>query len=187
MKHIFTMVSALAILPGAAFAQNLVANGTFDVTVPNNGTGGSWTAANNDGAGGWRSTGGNPGGTYILNDNGTTLSNPNISQALTLVIGQQYRISGQYALGNAFSANNQDLGVEIDGNLWRYTVPGSQTAWQTFSEIFTATSVNATLRLSGEWQGDSDPRVDNISVVAVPEPATLGMLAVLPFLRRRRK
>lgn len=172
-------------------SANLIQNGTFDLSVPNNGTGGFWTAGNNDGSGGWRSTGGNPGGTFILNAAGQTFSNPFVEQTVALVVGEQYRVSGDVAEGNIAATNNLDFAVEIDGNLWLHTVPLITTDWQSWTHTFIATSASATLRLSGEWTGDSDPRVDNITLVAepIPEPTTMALLGLgaASLLRRRNR
>src|SRR5690242_15188062 len=87
-------------LGAQAFGQNLVVNGDFSTSVPSDGTGGGWTAISNDVNAGWSSTGGNPGGTYILNDDAKPLANPTLQQTLTLVAGQTYRVSGQFAAGH---------------------------------------------------------------------------------------
>lgn len=80
-----------------AMAQTIV-NGNFDLEVPRTSFGNGWTGFSNDGAGGWRSSGGNPGGFFILNDGGSSASDPSISQILTdLIVGQQYEITGDYA------------------------------------------------------------------------------------------
>jgi hypothetical protein len=188
MKQISVLAVAFGLV-GLGFGQNLVVNGDFSVSVPNSGTGGGWTAANNDGSGGWRSTGGNPGGTYILNDNGNQSSNPYIEQVIAVVSGTQYTIAGDYARGNGASGGNLDFAVQIDGNLWQYGIPTSFGVFNSFSETFIATSNSVTLRLSGEWAGDSDPRVDNISLEAVPEPMTIIALAggAAVILKRRKR
>lgn len=188
MKQSFVFAFGIG-LAGLGYGQNLVVNGDFSVSVPNNGTGGGWTAANNDFSGGWRSTGGNPGGNYILNDGGSSTSNPYIEQVISVVAGTQYTVTGDYSIGNVIQTGNLDFAVQIDGNLWRYNIPGSAGIFNSFSETFTATSNSVTLRLSGEWAGDSDPRVDNISLEAVPEPMTMIALAggAAVILRRRKR
>lgn len=180
-----TLVLAVGMISTAH--ANLIFNGDFSLSVPNNGTGNGWTAAQNDGAGGWRSTGGNPGGTFILNDNGATATDPTISQTVTLVVGQQYQVSVDVARGNSSQGNNNDFRMSIDGNDWNHQVPFSTVAFATYTNTFTATSATATLTLVGEDFGDSDPRIDNVVLTAVPEPFSMVALgAGLLALRRRR-
>ena len=181
---------AFVVAGSASFGQNLLFNGDFELNVPSNGTGNGWTAFQNDGAGGWRSTGGNPNGTFILNDNGSSTSNPTIEQTVSgLTVGHFYRVSGDYSRGNIGGNNLLDFGVEVDGNLWAFAVPNS-SSWLSFSQVFQATSSTVTVRLTGERVGDNDPRIDNIVLAfeAVPEPATLAALGLgtLALARRRR-
>src|SRR5690349_16007600 len=83
-------------LVSAASAQ--VINGTFDLSVPSNGSGNGWSSIHVDGSGGWRSSGGNPDGMFILNDNGNPATDPTISQVLTgLTVGVQYVVTGDFA------------------------------------------------------------------------------------------
>lgn len=181
----FAFVLALGVISTAH--ANMIINGDFSLSVPNSGTGNGWTAAQNDGAGGWRSTGGNPGGTFVLNDNGAAATDPTISQSVTLVVGQQYQVSVDVARGNSSSSGNNDFRISIDGNNWNHPVPLSTTAFVTYSHVFTATGTSATLLFAGEDFGDSDPRIDNVVLTAVPEPFSMVALgAGLLALRRRR-
>jgi hypothetical protein len=187
MKRMLIPLGLLAMTAGAS-TQNLLVNGDFSLSVPNSGFGNGWTGVNNDGAGGWRATGGNPGGSYILNWNGSSI-NPQLYQDVVLTVGQTYRISGDYSRGNIGSFTTLDFGVEIDGNLWEYDIPNS-TTWLSFSNEFVATTTNARLLLTGERYGDDDPRVDNMVLEAVvPEPTTIAAvgLGFVALLRKRRQ
>ncbi|NUM33700.1 MAG: PEP-CTERM sorting domain-containing protein [Candidatus Brocadiae bacterium] len=161
----------------------LITNGHF--TSNANG----WTWVNVDSAGGWRSSGGYPGGGFIINDGGALGSDPTLYQSISgLVIGATYTISGNYILAHGTPVSNA-FGVQIDGNLWQYYVDGS---WRSFSQTFVATSTTGTLYLTGERNGtDTDPMVDNISLVMttpVPEPSSilLSILGLCFYFRMRR-
>lgn len=185
MKRALVTASALVAIVATGSAEFIV-NGDFSLSVPSNGTGNGWTSFNIDGAGGWRSSGGLPDGTFFLNDSGGS-TNPSIQQTITgLTIGQTYVISGDESVANISNGNNLDFGVEIDGHLWEYNIPVG--SWLHFSETFVASSTTVTLLLTGERHGDSDPRIDNISLMPVPEPMTLLALgAGLPALLRKRR
>jgi hypothetical protein len=187
MKRTFITLALVAAGVASASADFIV-NGDFSLTVPSNGTGNGWTSFNVDGAGGWRSSGGNPGGMFILNDNGNTTTNPSIQQSISgLTVGVVYQISGDETVGNASNGSNLDFGVEIDNHLWEYNIPTA--SWLHFSETFVASSTTATLLVTGERHADNDPRIDNLSLVAVPEPASIILFGAgaLAVLKRRRK
>lgn len=184
---LFAAIAAALLTPMTAQAQSIT-NGTFDTVVPNNGTGGGWTAANNDGAGGHRTTGGNPGGFFILNDNGSAGSDPTLSQLVTgFSVGATYNISGNFRtqiIGQTTGAV-QAFGVAING-VFVFESPGlpNDTVWRNFSANFVATSSSMTILLAGERNGtDNDFAVDNIALTTVaaangPEPGSLLLVGV---------
>lgn len=178
-----------ALLTAASLASaNLVTNGGFDVAVPNNGTGGGWTGFNNDGNGGWRDTGGNPGGYFIINAAGQSSFDPAIEQVLSgLTIGETYVVSGDFTnryncCGAGPAPSVLSFGVDITpgGLLTELSYPGSYPNWFAFSTSFTATQASHTIRFTAERNGsDVEYAIDNISVVArVPEPATLALVGL---------
>nr|MBA2501941.1 hypothetical protein [Pyrinomonadaceae bacterium] len=79
------LLAALAFLAcaDAARAVPVIVNGDFSTFVPSNGAGGGWTSANIDGNGGWRSTNGNPGGNFIINQAGQVATDPTLSQLVS--------------------------------------------------------------------------------------------------------
>ena len=81
---------------------NLITNGDFELSVPSNGTGNSWTSTHIDLGGGWRTHyEGNPDENFILNEAGDFFTDPTISQAVSgLIVGEIYRIQGDVACGN---------------------------------------------------------------------------------------
>lgn len=173
-----------------ALAQTII-NGTFDLEVPRTSFGNGWTGFSNDGAGGWRSSGGNPGGFFILNDNGNGATDPSISQILTdLVIGQQYEITGDYAnwIATNTGPDAASFAADING-VQLFTGPrGTRNVWQPFSFTFVADADTATLRLRGEINGtDNDIAVDNIAIALVPTPGAIGLLGAAGMLMVRRR
>ena len=157
-------------LTGAARA-NLITNGDFSLSVPNNGTGNGWTAANNDSLGGWQTNGGNPSGTFILNSNGASNTDPSISQSVSgLIVGTTYRLSGDYAYvlwGGKKGPNS--FAVDINSNTYTFDYLGD--SWHSFLIDFEADSSTITINLRAEINGDDTPyKVDNINLTSMPTP-----------------
>jgi hypothetical protein len=154
-------------------------NGGFDLPVPNNWTGGGWTSSNiNNSIGGWYASGGNPGGYFLLNDVGTTATDPTIQQTLSgLVAGSCYQIFGDYASIrlNQYPPNVQSMIVEVantPSGPWTQVFGCTPTAigsWTSFpGNAFTATSPTMTVRIRAEVNGtDNDFGIDNLCVQAL--------------------
>ncbi len=173
-----------------AMAQTIV-NGNFDLEVPRTSFGNGWTGFSNDGSGGWRSSGGNPGGFFILNDGGSAATDPSISQILTdLVIGQQYEITGDYAnwIATSTGPDVASFAADINGIELFAGPRGTRNVWQPFSFVFVADADTATLRLRGEINGtDNDIAVDTIAISLVPTPGSLALLGAAGLIARRRR
>lgn len=161
----------------------LITNGTFDTDYS------GWSIQNIDYNGGYRSTGGNPGGMFILNDGPGVF--PTISQTVSgLVIGQSYVVTGDYRNVYGCCAPNPSPGafaVEFDGQIATFDIPvvGSQGGWLPFSHTFTYSGGSSVLYLRAQYNGyDADAAIDNISMALaeggqqVPEPSTLVMVAL---------
>ena len=198
-----------AILLGSVTAApaSLITNGTFDTPVPSNGTGGGWTSLHIDGAGGHRTTGGNPDAMFILNDGGASATDPTISQLVSgLTVGAVYLIAGDYAneYGGFGSITDLSFGVLLDGAAILELTGAPTDTFMPFSATFTATSTSHTIGLAGERNGsDYEAKIDNIALTlqtspppppptGVPEPASVlllsaGLLLLAGAVRRRSR
>lgn len=145
---------------------DILVNGGFDSDAS------GWQWSNVDGLGGWRSSGGNPDGYFILNSNGSCPVDPTIVQVLEgLVVGGRYLIAGQYipiypGFGSpaAFS-----FGVAIDDEVLEEWQRGPIDVWTAFSVEFNATATTHILSISAERNcDDSSYGIDNIAVDLVP-------------------
>ena len=93
-------------------SQAALLNGTFDSDAT------GWAWANIDGAGRWRASDGNPGGNFILNDNGSSLTDPTISQLVSgLTASSWYTLAGDFAYVYPpyGSASALSFGIFADG------------------------------------------------------------------------
>ena len=120
-----------------------------------------------------------------------------ISQALSLNVGQIYTLSFAYS-NNLFSGPlTASAEILLDGVLFGIVTHNSGTNanldWQIFSQNFTAQNASTTLTFRNLTGGPNEGiLLDAISVAAVPEPATWGMM-LLGFggigmaMRRQRR
>lgn len=149
-----------------AFAQeNLVFNGTFDLEVPSNGTGGGWTSTHLA-TSGWVLETGNY--FFVLNGVGNAQIDPNIEQSLTgLDVGETYLIKGEYRNYHGVSwcdTSAYSFGVEVDGQKVLELKYLSGT-FSPFEASFVALATEQTIRFSAEINGsDCDYAIDNIQV-----------------------
>ncbi|KAA0216720.1 MAG: hypothetical protein DYG94_13040 [Leptolyngbya sp. PLA3] len=181
----------MALLATAASA-NFIVNGDFETSVPSNGTGGGWTSSHIDSAGGWRSSGGNLGGKFILNDAGSSVSDPTIMQTVTgLTAGNRYLLSGDYAssmINNSPSGATNSFEVLVNGVVVFQGAPTNLHSWTHFEVEFFASDEALDIALRAEANGsDNDFEIDNI-VLDVPAAGTLTLIGLggLTTLRRRR-
>ena len=208
LKHVH-LTATLAVAAGifvfwfAPARANLIINGDFTTPVPFNSTGGGWTNFNNDGAGGWKPSGGSFDEHFVLNLAGQAATDPTIEQmVMGLVVSTGYVITGDVESFASSFGNPAALsfGVEIGGLLTEFTrnqvSPGNSVG--SFSVNFTANATSMLLSLTSERNGDdSSYRIDNISLDRaqgggggdqIPEPASLAIFAFgLMGLGRRLK
>jgi hypothetical protein len=182
-------------------------NGDFSTAVPRNGTGGGWTSSNMNKDGGHRTSGGNPDGHFILNDEGSSSSDPTIAQTITgLSVGSEYTLFWDFALhvNWANSGNGASFGVFLDSQINANALfigENLSDEYLTESIKFTATAASHTFIFAAELDnrtnggaGNSDVsyRLDNVSSVPEPSGFLLGGVVSLCALcgwwvRRARK
>lgn len=155
---------------GPVWAQS-IRNGGFDLPVPSNQAANGWVSADINGSGGWRSTGGNPGGMFILNAEGLVITDPMVGQMLTgLISGQIYQVHGQYASWyyNARPLAAPSFIAKVDSQTTFIGESGELGRWRDFSFAFIATGMTATVTFQGEAFGtDNDFAIDNIWIEAI--------------------
>ena len=124
-----------------------------------------------------------------------------ISQNLALTIGTQYVLSFDvYApangLANPFDAQFAAYADNVDPLVFISSIKGLAPGWNHFSAVFTATdNLNLEFDFAGGGQQVNDYApdlvLDNVSIAAVPEPATWAMMilgfAFLAFAGLRRR
>jgi choice-of-anchor C domain-containing protein len=189
---------------------NLILNGSFEVG-PDPGAmitllGGSTAIT------GWEVTRGGidyEGTFWVASDGDRSLDLDNspgfggIMQTFATNVGQEYLVTFDMA-GNPYRGYNDPfikyMRVEAAGQYadFSFDVTGhdyNNMGWETHSYQFTANSSLTTLEFyslhsfEGGYSGYCGPALDNVSVVFVPEPATLLLLGLggLALLRNRKK
>jgi len=157
---------------------NLVFNGNFNTSsnglTPDGWIGGSYDTQH-----------GNPPPDTFL-EPGVTAS----QEINSLTPGQLYIVSGDYSGGSKSAGNS--FGVALDNVYLFETVAPPNFNWYSFSFDYTATSTSALLSLSAGLNGtDANYAIDNISMVAVPEPSAISLIllggGVFLYVRNRQK
>lgn len=217
MKYL-VLAAALAAAAPAAAATNLVVNGDFESAPASNGgfiqySGGStfpgWTVTGNDvividesyseqglvfNAQGGSQT------AIDLTGAGNTGPTDGIVQTIATAAAQQYRLT--FYVGNASPTGGNagsytqpsTLALSIDGGPLSFYTNATNTPfginYKKFSFVFTAAGAT-TLAFSNGTVGDNMLGLDSVSVTAVPEPATWGLMiagfGMVGFAARRRR
>lgn len=104
---------------------------------------------------------------------------------LDTVIGQEYRITFSLAGNPDGGPSIRTLKTSVTGSpdqTYSFTVGPEITrtnmGWQTFTYQFTASDIASLLTFTSATNPDTSygPVLDNVSITAVPEPATWGMM-----------
>ncbi|MCW2339059.1 hypothetical protein M2337_003292 [Sphingobium sp. B2D3A] len=216
MKSLYFLGTAVALaLTGPAMAANLVTNGGFE-----SGSFSGWSLSNVGGGtapvviaygqGSGYPTGAYGesipapagGGTYGAYFSSDTANPDSLSQSVNVVAGVSYYLSFDYFVplngyGNPFDASLQFLIDDVPAGLSLTAGSVSGTTpqtWYTFTTQFTATNsgpANLKFNFFGDGSTAADFVVDNVSMAAVPEPATwalmIGGFALAGMQLRRRR
>jgi len=207
MKRTIALV-ALAALSATASAANLLVDGSFESITQAAGTWSTytsvpgWTVTKADGSA--TSTGlevrNNVAGTAEDGSNFIELDgyeNDAIKQSFATAVGHEYEVSfwfadraGVAATSQGFSANVTS-GASSSGTGFG-AIGDNGAAWHLITLDFVAGSTTSVFSIKGTGTSDSlGTSFDNFSVIAVPEPGTVGLfaagLAILGLSARRRR
>lgn len=193
MRHATAMAAlasalSIATLGGAAHAANLISDGDF--SNPN--TGGSWGLFSNGSVGAWTNDNndllevGNSGVYALPCDNGGCQNlevNANnvdtVSQTVTLTAGKVYDLSWDYG-GRNNGGGTQILDVSFGGN-GLTSDTGSYGVWTHNSFDVVGTGNLEDLVFASEVTNGLPSygnEITNVSLVAIPEPATWAMMLI---------
>jgi len=194
-------MSALIVTP--VQATNLIQNGSFETATVNPGTDTLLNAVSTV-ITGWTVSQGSIDyiGTYWqASDGGRSLdlqglASGTIEQTFNTTIGATYRVTFDLA-GNPFGGSAiKQMRVSAVGSSadFSFDITGkspSNMGWVSKSWDFTANSTTTTLEFIGLGNSDAGAALDNVSVIAVPEPSSmlgllsLGVLGIGSALRRQ--
>lgn len=194
---------AIAIVGAASLGHaNLLVNGSFELgtdpgTFSTVGVGGTditgWDVVteNVDYIGSyWQASD----GVRSVDLNGSNGSNPKgaIAQTFATTAGTLYKLTLDYAGNPDGEPPIKGLYASVDGNYGTlsFDVTGkslSNMGWLSAIGYWVADDSSATLELGSLYDGYFGPAIDNVSVEAVPEPATMAVLALGAGIAARKR
>ena len=204
---VFAVASLFLAAAASATTTNLIVNGDFETS--NVGFGSyayangfsalvvsapSWSFVDGTGvanhAGPWGGEATTSSVAFLQNYSGFSPNSPTVSQTFS---------SSDAAFAISFDlaqrpGNSESVAVTLDGNAVGTTLTPPGAAWSSYtfnvSGLTGAVHTLAFQGINGTGAGDSSLFLDNVSVSAVPEPETYGMLfaglGLIGFMARRR-
>ncbi|WP_293701145.1 MULTISPECIES: choice-of-anchor C family PEP-CTERM protein [unclassified Sphingopyxis] len=190
MRSIFAAVAAVALVPASASAATLV-NGSFENGTLTNPSFATVAGGNSTSINGWVVTGNSVDyiGSYWSAQQGSRSIDLNgngqggIQQTFDTVVGQLYNIS--FWLAGNTDGNPTTKSVRVGaGNVssvFTFDTTGfsapNNMGWKNYNFQFTAgPGTSTTLSFASLDTGSFGASLDNVSVSAVPEPATWAMM-----------
>jgi hypothetical protein len=179
------LVAAVCFSGAASAAPTLITNGGFD------GNADGWTLSGGCAAAGYNSAG-NGTGAVTMNACGEANTDPSVGQIVSgLNVGQTYKLSWDERLEENYSGSGsgKSFGVFLgqDGGSALVTNEYLNTTWATMTTMFVATATSQLITFASELdqrtngvalRTDVSYAVDNVSLTAVPEPASLALVGL---------
>ena len=199
MKHYLLICSLACFVPAQA---NLITNGSFELgTFVDDGNGTDSFNAGSTTITEWTAVGRqvswirNPNpwglsaqdGTHFLDLTGYATGAPfgGVTQTIATVVGQQYDLSfylGSYTQRWGGPPVSISAAAGTTSQIFTVSTTSTASTWTPFSMVFTATSANTTITLTGaagvEYIGLDNVNVDPVSAVPEPETWTLMVLGL---------
>lgn len=205
MRSFFVAAAAIALVPASANAAEFI-NGSFEGGTLTNPSFATVAGGNSTSINGWVVTGNSVDyiGSYWAAQDGLRSIDLNgnglggIQQTFDTVVGQLYNISFWLA-GNTDgnpTTKSVQVGAGLASSIFMFDTTGfsapNNMGWKNYNFQFAATGTSTTLSFASLDPGSFGASLDNVSVSAVPEPATwammlLGIGGVGFSLRRRAK
>ena len=201
-------VAALSTSTLAGIHDNLIVNGSFEEHIVN----GSWNLFEDipgwtlesgpgvelqRGVAGWDAYDGEqwleldadqngPGGSYLQGEIGST----SLSQEVQTAVGQYYMLTLSFSARPGVEDNHLvvDWNHETIIDLTASGIGYNNTNWQEISVLIEGNGMTSKLVIGDASVDDTlGTFVDAVRLVAVPAPASLGLILLLPLTGRRRR